>query len=201
MTGDWIKWTKGLARKPEVLEIAHRLGRSRHEVAGLLMEIWEWADSNIAPENASAECPGIVRMPSASCPTIDRIVSSEGLAEAMISVGWLSISNGCLIVPHFGRHNGKSAKRRALDAERKRATRSISVRNPSASQADKKRTREEKRREEEIHPPNPPEGGAVVVDDETSSRTKSTTRKTAARGRPTVKERMAAKLAARGIEG
>lgn len=46
MAGDWLKWTKGLARKPEVLHIAAQLGRSRHEVASVLMELWEWADDN-----------------------------------------------------------------------------------------------------------------------------------------------------------
>jgi hypothetical protein len=67
-----------------------------------------------------------------------------GFSAAMSAVGWLSIGTESLTLPEFETHNGASAKRRAQDADRKKA-----VRKTSASDADKMRTREEKRREEQ----------------------------------------------------
>lgn len=148
MAGDWIKWQKGLARKPEVFAMAAAIGRSRHEVAGLLCEFWEWADDNAVPENESATCPGFVRIASASDALVDALVSLDGFASAMSSVGWIKFRSGHIEIPNFGRHNGKSAKRRALDAEAKSAKRRQGVGNLSASKADKKRTRGEKNRGE-----------------------------------------------------
>lgn len=167
MAGDWIKWVKGLAKRPEVLHMAHLLGKSRHEVAGLLCEFWEWADENVDVPILSASeadaCPGYVRLPSASSTLVDSLSGADGFAEAMTAVGWLIVRDGALVFPKFGRHNGKSAKRRALDAERKRTCRDrdeSGVTNYagllSAFDADKKRTREEKRREEKNKEENPP---------------------------------------------
>lgn len=155
---DWIKWQKGLAKKPEVFQMAIALGRSRHEVAGLLCEFWEWADDNIAPADESATCPGFVRITSASDALIDALVGLTGFASAMSSVGWISLRNGRIEIPNFGRHNGKSAKRRALDAESKRTSRRQNVGEVSASKADKKRTRREEKREEEKREDSSPNG-------------------------------------------
>lgn len=152
MAGDWIKWTKGLAKRPEVLHMATLMGRSRHEVAGLLCEFWEWADDNVLPADESAICPGFVRIASVSESLVDTLAGAVGFASAMSTVGWIIIRPGSLEFPKFGRHNGKSGKRRALDAERKRSKRIDEpdfVRETSALKADKKRTRGEERREEE----------------------------------------------------
>jgi hypothetical protein len=158
MAGDWIKWTKGLTRKPEVIQMAHRLGRSRHETAAVLMEVWEWADDNAVLEVSGSEpdtCPGLVRLGDQSGQLLDAISGVAGLADAMTAVGWLTIRNGSLAFPNFGRHNGKSAKARALDSVRKRQSRTPdsvprppSVPNVSGSEPDKNRTRGEERREE-----------------------------------------------------
>lgn len=169
MAGEWIKWVKGLARKPEVVQIAHRLGLSRHAAAGLLMEVWEWADDNAdVDEKLSGSepdtCPGSVRLGEQSSQLFDATFGVSGLADAMTAVGWISIRSGSLVFPNFARHNGKSAKARALDSARKRAVRSEGsdgVRKMSGSEPDKNRTRGEERREEGNplagHPPG--EGG------------------------------------------
>lgn len=156
----WIKWTHGLSRKPEVMQIAYRLGRSRHEVAGLLMEWWEWTDVNVnIDESASGfdpdACPGVVRVGADGLRMIDAITGVEGMAEALVSVGWASIENGNLVLPNFGRHNGKSAKARALDAARKRADRRNSVRKASGSKPDKIRNRGEEKRGDKKVPSEP----------------------------------------------
>ena len=83
--------------------------------------------------------------------TLDHVIGWDGFSGAMISVGWLIENNGVsLAMPEFSEHNGQSAKRRAEDQKRKRDSRSSteSVRNLSANDSDKKRTREEKSREE-----------------------------------------------------
>lgn len=136
MASDWLKWCKGLPKKPQVIEMARLLGRSRHEIASLLMEVWDWAEEN-ATVQPSAECPGFVRIVSASGTLVDDAVGVAGLADAMVAVGWLAIRDGRLEFPKFGRHNGSHAKRRALDADRQRAAR---VRKTSATDADESTT-------------------------------------------------------------
>jgi hypothetical protein len=163
MAGDWIKWSKGLARKPEVVQIAIRLGMTRHAVAGLLMEVWEWADDNVSNLSGSEpdDCPGTVPFSGLPEQLFVALTGVAGLADAMTAVGWISTRNGSLVFPNFGRHNGKSAKTRALDSSRKQRTRSLSASRPpgvpnmSAACPDPNRTnagpekrREEKRREE-----------------------------------------------------
>jgi hypothetical protein len=80
-----------------------------------------------------------------SAATLDSYLRWDGFAAAMMSVGWLEECAEGLVLPDFDTHNGKSAKRRAQESERKRV-----VRKTSALDADKMRTREEKRREEKI---------------------------------------------------
>jgi hypothetical protein len=109
---------------------------------------------------------------------IDRLSGVPGFTEAMIGVGWLVIEDGQAYFPNFERHNGNTAKTRALSSmrqakrrdaeERRHASVTImsrsqrdktvtSVTPMSRSQRDKSVTREEKRREENTntHTPNP----------------------------------------------
>ena len=168
----WIVWTKGLARKLEVLLIAERTGWSRHEVAGRLMEFWEWVDeeshdgklpgltvrslSAVCPQNVRIECgqkaderAQNVRNLSAECPS-----PSETFFGAMVEVGWLTLTDSGIEVPHFDYWMGKSAKRRLKEVQRKQefresqqpkppepesAKRPQKVRKMSASNADKLR--------------------------------------------------------------
>ena len=44
MAGSWIKWDRGLSRKPEVIAIAAALKLDRRLVAACCMEVWEWSD-------------------------------------------------------------------------------------------------------------------------------------------------------------
>jgi hypothetical protein len=165
MAGDWLKWSCGFARKPEVMMIATRLGRTRHEVAGILMEVFEWADANVVIDSGASgfdpdACPGVVQLGEQSKQLLDAIAGVSGLADAMTAVGWLQARSGSLVFPNFGRHNGKSAKARALDSARKRAGRvpppdetRNGVPDASGSEPDGTRIREEKSREEDKTPP------------------------------------------------
>lgn len=112
MADFWIKIEKCTPDKPEVFEIAEALGIDPDSVLGKLVRAWAWLDSN--SENG--------HVTSVTNVLIDRITACDGFANAMRRVGWLSEEG----VPNFDRHMGRSAKKRANDAERQRKSRSSS---------------------------------------------------------------------------
>lgn len=157
MAADWIKMRSDLGTHPKVVRImsALKADKSRTEsgrvsdklrVIGALHAVWSLFDMH--SEDG--------RLEGYSADVIDSLIDFEGFAKAMMSVGWLEQDGETLVMPRFDEHNGKSAKRRAQEAVRKREERNAdkspqTVQETSASDADKKRTREEKRREEEKH--------------------------------------------------
>jgi hypothetical protein len=110
--GEWIPWTKGLTKKPEVAIIARKSGRSQRDVSALLMEFWEWADdhttdgqlNNLRPEDLGAILPQM----------------DSYFFELLIEVGWLARTESGLRIPKFSRWMGNSSKRRLKEAKRKR---------------------------------------------------------------------------------
>jgi hypothetical protein len=62
---------------------------------------------------------------------LDRITTTPGFAEAMRKVGWLEGRDNALSFPRFDRHNGQTAKNRALTKERVAKTRNDDVTLPS----------------------------------------------------------------------
>ncbi len=142
MAGDWIPRCKGLNRKPEVLAVSRLTGLTRHTVADLLMEFWEWADSETQD--------GILRGL-----TLNELLQAiHGTDErfwlAVVQSGWLQIIDGGLAIPNFERWLGRNAKRRLLDAKRKQLERM------SASKADKSVTTGQDRTEGGMNSPLPP---------------------------------------------
>jgi hypothetical protein len=133
MAGDWIKMRSDLFTHPKVVRIASALKADKLRTVGGLMSVWCLFDAH----SADGTLDGY------SGETLDDHLSWPGFSAAMSAVGWLSIGPESLALPEFETHNGASAKRRAQDADRKKA-----VRKTSASDADKMRTREEKIREE-----------------------------------------------------
>ena len=88
--------------------------------------------------------------------TVDELVQWQGFTKAMIQVGWLAYDEQVLEMHNFTIHNGQSAKRRMMDANRKREARMSCPPDVQAT-ADSVRTasekavsREEKRREETL---------------------------------------------------
>lgn len=134
MAGDWIKMRADLVTCPKVVRIASALNADRLRVVGALHAVWCLFDVHSEDGKLDSYTPEV----------LDEIIGWVGFARAMSAVQWLSIGDGFLSVPRFDEHNGQSAKRRAMEAQRKRNDRA----ETSASEADKKRTREEKRREE-----------------------------------------------------
>lgn len=107
MAGYWIKWEKGLVRKPEIMEIALSLEVSDQHAAACCMMVWEWADD--------VTIDGLIR---AKPDAIDRVSGQPGLASAMEACGWLVVSDSAIQFPNYDRHNGQNAKRRATEASR-----------------------------------------------------------------------------------
>jgi hypothetical protein len=113
------------------------------EAVGTLVLVWAWTDGLTED--------GIV--PNATLEDVDTIAGRRGFGAAMQSVGWLAVGDKCLIHPKWERHNSQSAKRRALDAERKRLGRLPHAcpqesGQASAPKADAERTREEEKRKD-----------------------------------------------------
>lgn len=154
MAGDWIKMRSNLRRHPKVVRIASALNADRLRVVGGLHAVWCLFDEHSEDGQLSGYTPSAV----------DEEIGWPGFTQALIGVGWVDWDgNDGLSLPEFDTHNGASAKRRAQEADRKRAERGAAKERAqdgeksSASDADKKRTREEKRREEKKkYPPQPP---------------------------------------------
>lgn len=143
MAGDWIKMRLDLQTHPKVVRILSATKADKFRVIGGLHAVWSVFDTHSADGRLDGYTPE----------TLDHIIGWEGFSDAMISVGWLALTDSeTLMLPEFEEHNGKSGKRRAEDQKRKRDGRKSpqSVRNLSASDADENGTREEKRREEKI---------------------------------------------------
>ena len=131
MAGDWIKIGTGLGTHPKVVRIASALNADRLRVIGGLHAVWCLFDAHSEDGKLVGYDPAVV----------DELIGWPGFSAAMIKVEWMEVDGESLALPDFDTHNGASAKRRAMEADRKRA-----VRKMSASDADKIRTRGEERR-------------------------------------------------------
>jgi hypothetical protein len=159
MAGDWIKLDTNTIDKPEVIRMARILGMDRYAVFGRLLRFWSWIDAITEDGNVA----GLTRE------DVDAVVDADAFASALEAVGWLVIhkSQSGFTVPKFDRHNGKSAKKRALTSERQRRWRNADVDGKASTGALPEKRREEKRKEEEkkrTRPASPPadprDGGA-----------------------------------------
>lgn len=104
----WIKITHALIDKPEVIKIAHLCGISRNETLGALLRVFVWYDAHL--DNPG----GFV-----THEVINDIARVDKFSTALCTVGWLRERGDELIVVNFDRHNGRTAKQRALDARAK----------------------------------------------------------------------------------
>ena len=152
MSGDWIKMRMDLRNHPKVVRMSSALKADRLRVVGGLWAVWCTFDAH-SPDGL---------LEGYTLQAIDDDLGWRGFGAAMQAVGWLVESESGLEMPRFDEHNGKSAKRRAQESERKRNERNADerpqpVRELSASHADKKQTacvlEKEKK---EIPPKGPP---------------------------------------------
>lgn len=116
MAGDWLKFDKTTPDKPEVFTIAGKLGIDPDAVVGKLLRVWSWFDSHTDDGNASVTVAAL----------LDRITGVTGFIETTVQAGWLMEKDGQLSVSNFSRHNGQTAKTRALGKNRAASHRSES---------------------------------------------------------------------------
>src|SRR3990172_5884889 len=132
MAGDWIKVEHATTDKAEVLRIAELLGIKRRECLGLLFDFWIWLDKN---------CDDSVTLLSRR--SLDDVTQTPGFASCLEAVGWAKFDDttGLIRIINFDRHNGNTAKTRALTQSRMKRLRDAPV-TPTPSP---EKRREEKR--------------------------------------------------------
>lgn len=108
MAGDWIKIEHWTPDKPEVFRMAELLDMDPDAVTGKLIRIWIWADQ----QTITGDAHSVTRA------SLDRLTQRHGFADAMLTCGWLEQTDDGLRFVNFDRHNGETAKTRALNAKR-----------------------------------------------------------------------------------
>lgn len=152
MAGDWIKVEDETPQKPEVWALAEALDLDPDAAMGKLLRVWIWFDKHTEAGNA----------PSVTKKMLDREVCVTGFCDALIDVGWMIEGDNEIALPNFDRHNGKTAKSRALTAKRvadkKRRDNAEINAFGNGSSVKSELPREEKRREGDNPPVVPPSG-------------------------------------------
>jgi hypothetical protein len=145
----WIKVRSELPEDPRVLSMADALKAKESQIVGACVTLWCYADTH----TTNGKLAGFTGA------RIDRLVDLEGFAEALTKVKpepWLEIdeSDGSVRLPRFHKHNGSTAKSRALTARRvaKHRNRSSNAGGNAGSnarrapRAEQQQSREEERR-------------------------------------------------------
>jgi hypothetical protein len=151
MAGEWIKFEASTPEKREVFFITAAMGWTDPDLTvGKLLKVWRWFDQQTVGGNADGVTLAL----------LDSIIGVTGFAQAMCNVGWLVSDERGVSLPNFDRHNGKTAKERALTAKRvaKHKTNATPNAKGNGVSVTGALPREEKRREE-LKPPIPPAGG------------------------------------------
>jgi len=138
MAGDWLKFETATLDKPEVWAIAQDLSIDPDAVIGKLLRVWSWFDQQSTIGNA----------PSVTKALLDRCAGVTGFCDSVIKAGWMVDDGRFLSLPNFDRHNGNTAKSRALTSKRVKKHRSSDDSECNAPSVTK--ALPEKRREENI---------------------------------------------------
>jgi len=157
MAGDWIKLEHATPDKPEIDQLASIMEIDHDAAFGKCMRLWIWADQQSVSGDALSVTGAF----------IDRLVFCVGFSEGLRKVGWLSGRDGRLAIPNFCRHNGETAKKRALSknrnaVKRKRDASSVTNASPEKRREEKSYTHSHSPREKpksrprtEYHGPDP----------------------------------------------
>lgn len=114
MAVEWIKMTKSLLEgKPEVRKLCRILKQDKFSIIGRLFAFWSWVDTHFTS----------VDVIDATKDDIDDITDLDGFADALVKVGWLCGRESRYTIPNLDRHNGQTARARALEAEARRIRR------------------------------------------------------------------------------
>ena len=119
MAVGWIKVETCTPGKAEIIRLARLLSMKHDEALGVVIRFWVWADSNTVDGVVDGVAPT----------DVDAVLSCPGLCRGLEAVGWLVIDKEKerISIPKFERHNGESAKKRALNTERQSRWRNAHV--------------------------------------------------------------------------
>lgn len=153
---EWIKVRTNLHEDPKVKVVKRHVRASNaHSVTGALLHLWSLGDTY----TLDGELKGYTGA------DLDELVGIPRFAEALAlpEVDWLELKPNSIVIKRFEKHNGASAKRRALAADRQQEHRNRNASVTRRTLPDKIRI--DKRRK---NPPNPPCGGNGSPEGETS---------------------------------
>jgi hypothetical protein len=145
VAGEWLKFECSLPEKAETLAITAAMGWDDPDLTvGKLMRLFRWFDQQTLDGNAAGVTPAL----------LDRVIGVSGFVHAVAEAGWIVISDTGISLRNFDRHNGETAKSRALTAKRVANHRFKASGNGegNAASVTPALAREEKRREEVIPP-------------------------------------------------
>ena len=107
---NWIKIETHTPEKAELRQIARLCHCSKAEAFLAFFQVYVWLDEQTEDGHVDFFTPE----------DADEIGGLPGLGKALESVRWILFSPSGAMVSNWERHNGQSAKRRCLDAERSR---------------------------------------------------------------------------------
>lgn len=108
----WIKIETTLPQKPEVVKISAILQKKSAEIVGGLVLLWCLTDGLTED--------GFLRFYGRR--EIDRAVGVKGFCAALEQVGWVKLEADGARLVNYEKHNGRSAKKRAENARRAKAS-------------------------------------------------------------------------------
>lgn len=136
MAGDWIKMRGNLWDDPRVTRLVDIVSATEAAVIGALYWLWATADQHSQD--------GV--MPGLSLRAVDRKTGLAGIGDALVTIGWVADHPEGIRLCRFEEHNGESAKRRCVDAQRKANVR----KTPDKNQTDNGHDADELRRISEL---------------------------------------------------
>ena len=117
----WIKVETHTPEKAEIRHIARLCGCTKAEAFLAFFRVFVWLDEQTDDGHVEFFTPA----------DADEIAGLGGFGEALQEVRWITFGPTGAVVANWERHNGQSAKRRCLDAERKR--RNIRIKSGQAA--------------------------------------------------------------------
>ena len=127
----WIKIETHTPDKAEIRHIARLCGCTKAEAFLAFFRVFVWLDEQTEDGHVDYF----------TAADADEIAGLPGFGDALQEVRWITFGPTGAVVANWDRHNGQSAKRRCLDAERKRRNIRMESGKDSASKADNLRTR------------------------------------------------------------
>jgi DNA replication protein DnaT len=104
----WMKIETNTPEKPEIRTVARQCRCSKAEAFMAFFRLWAYFDQH----TADGFIPGLVH------DDIDEIAGLTGIARVLELVRWLTFDQSGIVISNWDRHNGESAKKRALAQKR-----------------------------------------------------------------------------------